>query len=277
MAKVEQSWCCIVYEQGGCVTRFYTICQCLLWAVLGMGCATTKYEEFGEPPKVADMRDTATETLPLMEQRIRDLEERVGRIEAELVRRFTGLETSQGDLATRVMALAEQLEALSMQVQNGASLSAAHTRPPASVATDSKPETFRPFPEVSLERLYEQGLSAYYDRQYAEAQQKFTRILAEFPVGSLTDNAQYWVGECEYGQKHYQSALDAFHKVFQFDKTEKDDDAQFMLGQSYYQLGNLDNALVEFNRLKIDYPESEYIGRAEAYIRRIRAAQNAGP
>jgi TolA-binding protein len=247
------------------VTRFYTICRCLLWVMLGVGCATTRYEEFGEAPKEEVMRNAAAETMPLLEQRIRDLEERVGRIEAELVNRFTGFETSQGDLATRVMALAEQLEALSMQVQNGPKVA-----PPR---VSSEPM----IPTMSLERLYEQGLGAYYDRQYVVAQEKFERLIQEYPTSSLADNSQYWVGECEYGQKHYQSALDAFHSVFQYDKTEKDDDAQFMLGQSYHQLGNLDSALVEFNRLKIDYPESEYIGRAEAYIRRIRAAQNAGP
>jgi TolA-binding protein len=247
------------------VTRLNTILRCLLLGVFAFGCTTTRYEEFGEAPKEALVRDATMETMPLLEQRIRDLEDRVGRIEAELVTRFTGLETSQGDLATRVMVLAEQLEALSMQVQKQPEV-----RMPAKSPQPA-------MPDMSLERLYEQGLSAYYDRQYVLAQEKFERIVNDFPVVNLTDNSQYWIGECEYGQKHYQSALDAFHKVFEYDKTEKDDDAQFMLGQSYHQLGNLDNALVEFNRLKIDYPKSEYIGRAEAYIRRIRAAQNAAP
>ena len=105
---------------------------------------------------------------------------------------------------------------------------------------------------------------------------KFERLLEAYPTSNLADNSQYWIGECEFGLKHYQTALEAFHKVFQYEKTEKDDDAQFMLGQAYHQLGNLDSALVEFNRLKIDYPESECIGRADAYIRRIRTAQNAG-
>lgn len=250
------------------MTRFYTFCTCLLLFVV-LGCSTTRYEEFGEAPKDVVDRDHATETMPLLEQRIRDLEERVGRIEAQLVSRFTGLEMSQGDLATRVMALAEQLEALSMQVQ------AKPQAQPSEKRSEASPKPM--MPTVGLERLYEQGLSAYYDRQYITAQDKFERLLADYPKSNLADNAQYWLGECEYGQKRYQAALDAFHKVFQFDKTEKDDDAQFMLGQTYYQLGNLDSALVEFNRLKIDYPESEYLGRAEAYIRRIRAAQNAGP
>lgn len=252
------------------MTQSYTILRCLLLVVFAFGCTTTRYEEFGEAPKEAMVRDATMETMPLLEQRIRDLEDRVGRIEAELVTRFTGLETSQGDLATRVMVLAEQLEALSLQVQMQPQK---RPEPELPSMSSSQPK----MSDMSFERLYEQGLSAYYDKQYVLAQEKFERIVNDFPVGNLTDNAQYWIGECEYGQKHYQSALDAFHKVFEYDKTEKDDDAQFMLGQAYHQLGNLDSALVEFNRLKIDYPKSEYIGRAEAYIRRIRAAQNAAP
>ena len=43
-----------------------------------------------------------------------------------------------------------------------------------------------------------------------------------------------------------------------------------MLEQCYFILGDYDSALVEFNRLKIDYPNSEYLGRAEAYIRKLR-------
>jgi TolA-binding protein len=250
------------------VTHFYTICRYVLLVVFGFGCASTRYEEFGDPPKEELMRNSAVETMPLLERRIQDLETRVGILEAELVTRFTGIETSQGDLATRVMVLAEQLEALSKQVQNA---------PKAMMAQSTPSKMPMKVPAVSLDRLYEQGLSAYYDRKYETAQEIFERLLADYPNSNLADNAQYWIGECEYGQKHYQTALDAFHKVFQFDKTEKDDDAQFMLGQSYHQLGNFDSALVEFNRLKIDYPNSEYIGRAEAYIRRIRAAQNAGP
>jgi len=245
----------------------------VLLVVFGFGCASTRYEEFGDPPKEELMRNSAMETMPLLERRIQDLETRVGILEAELVTRFTGIETSQGDLATRVMVLAEQLEALSKQVQNAPKEMA----PPTAKQMPKSNTNTNMVPAVSLDRLYEQGLSAYYDRKYETAQALFERLLSDYPNSNLADNAQYWVGECEYGQKHYQTALDAFHKVFQFDKTEKDDDAQFMLGQSYYQLGNFDSALVEFNRLKIDYPNSEYIGRAEAYIRRIRAAQNAGP
>ena len=237
---------------------FWGCCVFALWV---MGCATTRYEEFGEPPTQDMARQSAVDTVPILQAQLMELEKRVARLEAELIGRFSGLEASQGDLATRVMSLAEQLEAVSRQFQ---------------MAEQPKPAPQHK-PIQDLSRLYEQGLSAYYDRKYVEAQDIFERVLTSAPKGEWADNAQYWVGECEFGKKNYQGALDAFHRVFEYDKTEKDDDAQLMLGQCYFYLGNLDNALVEFNRLKIDYPKSEYLGRAEEYIRKIRAAQEGGP
>jgi len=235
-------------------------CLLVLWTI---GCATTRYEEFGDPPTGEMARQSAVDSVPLLQIQIQELEKRVARLEAELVGRFSGLEASQGDLATRVMSLAEQLEAVSRQLQM-------MDQPTAKPALERQPVQ-------DLSRLYERALSAYYDRQYVGSQDLFEQVLNTESGGEWADNAQYWIGECEYGKKNYAAALEAFHKVFQYEKTEKEDDAQFMLGQCYLNMSNLDNALVEFNRLKIDYPKSEYLGRAEAHIRKIRDAQTGGP
>lgn len=230
---------------------------CCLFAV---GCATTRYEEFGPPPTEMLARQAIADSLPALQEKIKVMEVRISQLEAELGGRFSGLETALGELATRMMSLSEQVNAMSRQT--------------AEVPGSASPSTPQPAPVQDVPRLYEQALGRYYDRQYEEAQRLFHRVLDADPRGNWAGNAQYWIGECEYGKKNYQAALDAFHKVFQYAKTAKDDDAQFMIGQCYYHLGNLDNALVEFNRLKIDYPDSEYIGRAEGYIRKIRAAQS---
>ncbi len=72
-------------------------------------------------------------------------------------------------------------------------------------------------------------------------------------------------------------ALDAFKRVFQYVATEKDDDAQLKLGYSYLKLNDRDSALIEFTRLTVDYPDSEYLPRAQEQIRRIRAAKASQP
>ena len=55
---------------------------------------------------------------------------------------------------------------------------------------------------LDLSRLYEQALSAHNDLQYVSAQGLFERVLAADPGGELGDNAQYWIGECEFGKKN---------------------------------------------------------------------------
>ena len=231
-----------INHRGHCVKpKMWGYWLLILWV---MGCATTRYEEFDAPSTKEIARQSADDSIPVLQVKIQELEKRVARLEAELVGRFSGLEASQGDLATRVMSLAEQLEAVSRQLQM--------MDQPAKVAPERKPVQ-------DFSRLYERALSAYYDRQYEDAHGLFAQFLEAIPGGDLADNAQYWIGECEYGKKNYNAALDAFHRVFQYEKTEKDDDAQFMLGQCYFYMGNLDNALDEFNRLKIDYPKSEYL------------------
>ncbi|MCZ6632302.1 MAG: tetratricopeptide repeat protein [bacterium] len=225
------------------------------------GCATTRYEEYGPPPAGVVEQQMGTEVLQATDQKLLALEERVAGLEAELSGRLSGLEATQGDLATRLMSLAEQLEAVGKQLQElrmGAQLAARKT----AASPLSKP--------VDPKWVYEQAHMAYNARQYREAKGRFLDVYEADPEGSLADNAQYWAGECAYALKDYQGAMAALHKVFEFSKTEKADDAQFMLGQCYYFLGDYDSALVEFNRLKIDYPNSEYLGRAEAYIRKLR-------
>ena len=263
------------------VKRMNWMWFCVLTVCLS-GCATTRFEEYGaslDSGIGVDMQ-SSVEVTEAYQQRLAELEDRVARLEAELVNRLAGLEAAQGELGTRLMSIAEQLEAVSKQLQAlqklpgspgqgaGTQRSGASSPPPPSGSQASS---------MDFPRLYEQALNAYYDRQYDEAMGKFRQVMDLEPEGEWADNAQYWIGECYYGLRDDAAAIEAFHKVFRFSKTEKDDDAQFMLGQCYMNLSNYENALIELNRLKIDYPESEYIGRAEAYIHKIRTLQDSGP
>ena len=243
---------------------FQIVPVCII-LLLCFGCASTRYEEYGPP--VDDVGNTSvgsTELLITTQQQVRDLEVRLASLEAA-VGSLVGLESAQADLQTRMMSLSEQLEALRRQL--------------------SKTETATPKPSIptrtvqkqDIDQIYGQGLEDYYARRFEDAKISFMDVLNLDPGGEWADNAQYWIGECDYASGNYDGALVSFQKVFTFSNTEKDDDAQLMLGQCYLQLGNYDNALIELNRLKIDFPKSEYIRRAEEHIRAIRSRQDTGP
>ncbi len=116
---------------------------------------------------------------------------------------------------------------------------------------------------------YQNAITAYQNRQYKEAISMFEDLLARGETNSYLDNCQYWIGECYYGLGNYNQAIVEFTKVFSYSRSNKNDDAQLKLGLCYWRLGDKDKAREEFERLRSDYPKSEYVPKAEEYLSRL--------
>ena len=85
---------------------------CAPLAVLIVGCATTRYEEYGSrAPEETTARTPSSANLISIRDSLRlaDLEARLARLEAEMGVRLSEVEAASGDLATRTMALSEQV------------------------------------------------------------------------------------------------------------------------------------------------------------------------
>jgi len=117
---------------------------------------------------------------------------------------------------------------------------------------------------------YDQALSLYMNRDYNGAMAIYKELLALSIEHPLSDNCQYWLGECYFGLKMYRQSLVEFEKVFVYTKTEKDDDSQLKLGRCYQMLGEKQKAIEEYNRLLTNYPSSEFINTARSYIQKLR-------
>ena len=116
---------------------------------------------------------------------------------------------------------------------------------------------------------YEKVLQLYEKRQYKTAIQKFRQLLQENPNTSLSDNCQYWIGESYYSLGQYNQAIVEFEKVFTFPNSNKEDAAQLKIGMSYMKLGNKKRAADAFNTLIERYPKSEYIPLAKRLLNRL--------
>jgi tol-pal system protein YbgF len=119
------------------------------------------------------------------------------------------------------------------------------------------------------ERKYQEAYELFNAREYNTAVQIFESLLASSVSHNLSDNAQYWIGECHYALRQYDKAIMDFEKVFTFPKSNKLDDAQFKLGLCYIRKGENDKAKEEFQRLLDLYPKSEYISRAESHLQSL--------
>lgn len=122
---------------------------------------------------------------------------------------------------------------------------------------------------AEFQSRYNQGLSQFNSRRYQDALDTFSGLLTSDAMNSLSDNCQYWIGECYYGMQNYEEAIASFEKVFSFPNSNKSDDAQLKLGLCYLQMGDKIQAKNEFDRLLSIYPDSEYRDKAQRLIKRL--------
>ncbi len=116
---------------------------------------------------------------------------------------------------------------------------------------------------------YDDARSEFEARNYQPAIQLFESLIAASSSHSLSDNAQFWIGECHYALRQYDVAIIDFEKVFTFPNTNKADASQFKLGLCYIRKGDNTKAREEFDRLIRNYPNSSYSSRAKTLLSQI--------
>jgi len=118
-------------------------------------------------------------------------------------------------------------------------------------------------------RQYEESMVQYNQRNYREALAGFSRLLAMDDKNSLSDNAQYWLGECYYGLGNYNQAVAEFQKVLSFNRSNKSDAVLLKLGLCYVRLGDRNQARSELQQLIANFPNSQYVDKARTYLSRL--------
>lgn len=114
---------------------------------------------------------------------------------------------------------------------------------------------------------YEGAVGLARERKFTEAIDEFKALLDAGIKADYADNCHYWIGLCYFGLRDYKTAIDHFKDVDKFKVTEKKDDSQFMIAQSYERMGNRQQSQAEYRKFVEMYPNSEYLKRAQAKVR----------
>ena len=118
----------------------------------------------------------------------------------------------------------------------------------------------------SFKNLYDRALAEYRDRHFKSGIKMFRSLLSIDKNHSLSDNAQYWIGECYYHMADYRKSINEFDKVLRYKDSNKKDSAILMRGKALKHLGQNDDALKQFRSLIAQYPRSAYTKRARELI-----------
>ncbi len=214
-----------------------------------------KKEEPAPPPvnpaveyqrQIDDLRAENTslkQKIVKLEQDNRSLTARLSDTEAKLM--------AEKDRADKAMETARTVTTRGGQVTEAS---------PATPAPGTSTAITKPVASASA---YDDALKMFKTKNYDGMINSLQSLIDGGVSDDLKDNCQYWKGEAYFAKRNYSEAMKSFQKVFDFKKSEKRGDAQFMIAQSYDRMGNKAKAKEAYEKVVKDYPTSGKVQRAK--------------
>lgn len=109
-----------------------------------------------------------------------------------------------------------------------------------------------------VERAYQRAYNAFQVGDLDKANREFLSFLKEYPDTTLSDNAQFWIGEIAYKKHEYEAAILAYENVIKkYPNSNKLPDAILKQGLAFLELGDKIDAKIILENLVKEYPETE--------------------
>ncbi len=223
----------------------------------GQTAAKTGKKKKNEKLNLLDEKDVASQgTAPALSSRQK----------REYERKIKSLQQQLRDKDQIIRQLKDQLNQQSLEITRLQSKKESGKTYQPTGLTAAATATVTTVPPSEYEATYQKAREAFEARNYQTALALFQSLIASNPNHPLADNAQYWIGECHYALRKYDAAIMDFQKVFTFPNSNKMADAQFKLVLCYLRKGDVNKAREEYQRLRSEFPNSPYVGRAEAIL-----------
>ncbi|MCA9733134.1 MAG: tetratricopeptide repeat protein [Deferribacteres bacterium] len=124
--------------------------------------------------------------------------------------------------------------------------------------------------QVAFTYAYEDGLYKFYSRRYDDAIDVFSSLVQNYPNHYLTSNCNYWLGEAYFSIGDFSQAIMSLDRVLDTPDAIKRDDALYMMGRAYKELGQMDKAREAFGRVINEYPKSEFVSKSLEILSNLR-------
>lgn len=111
---------------------------------------------------------------------------------------------------------------------------------------------------IEPEELFKTAYADYSKGNYALAISGFKEYIQKFPNTDLTDNAQYWIGECHYSMGEYKTAIEEFDKVIEnFPDGDKIPGAHLKKAFALFELNQTAKGVILLQYLINRFPKSD--------------------
>ena len=124
---------------------------------------------------------------------------------------------------------------------------------------------------TSPQRAYDAALSDYWGSDYELAISGFKAYLSTFPKSERADDAQFYIGQSYYNQGKYAEAADAYGLTIRtYPNSDLLPDAYYKMGESYRNLKQLDRARSAYQFVVKSYRESAAAAQAEQRLQEVK-------
>ena len=168
-----------------------------------------------------------------------------------------GIENRVTSLENKIDALKQELNQLEMMIQ--------------SQARDKSEQKLKSNNSENAKESFESSFELLRKGDYVSAEIALREYIKDFPMGSYTDDAKYWLAESLFSQDKFSEALDIFNEIIvEYPDSEKMMESILKSGFSYQELGDLSSAEAIFMRVIREYPNSSASSLAEERLKKIR-------
>jgi tol-pal system protein YbgF len=166
------------------------------------------------------------------------------------------------DNNVRISTLSQEVEAVRMALPQGGTAPAPAGGEPAAVpsgqaAQGTQPSASAP-PNVSPQRLYDTAWADYVGSQYNLAISGFENYIRTFPRTEQAADAQFFIGESYYQQGMFREASAAYDRgISDYPNSKRIPDMYFKRGMAHNALGQTDRARESWEFVVKTYPNSD--------------------
>ena len=190
----------------------------------------------------------------------------------------------------RITSLAQEIEALRLAIPQYPATPPAVAPDPgtgaavvpgtpgdAAVAPQPAAPTVALAPGMTPQRLFNSSLSDFTAGQWNLCVLGFNSYVQNFPRTDLTDDAQWYIGECYQQDGKFAEAIDAYNRVItNFPKGDRVPDAYYKRGIALSATGQTDRARESFETLMKEYPDHDVSRLAKQQLDRLNRGKPRG-
>jgi tol-pal system protein YbgF len=193
----------------------------------------------------------------------------IGRVKEDVEVRLKVLEEKRKSLEEKNRAQEEKIKEMEDRLKGVEGKIKQAELEKSSPAKEVLPEAKRL--SAGMGDLYKDAYESFQKGDVNGARKKFGAFLKQYPNTELSGNAQFWIGETYYQKKDFEKAILEYEKVItKYPESSKVPAALFKQAHSFLELGDKTNAKNLLRKVIERYPRSDQAEMAKKKLETIK-------